>query len=90
MRNLGNLFDWLNGANFVVGMHYGNEYCARSQGPADIVGIDASEAIDSQVRHRGTEPFEEPTGIYHCRMFHFGGNNVSIRSSTCEEHPLRA
>jgi hypothetical protein len=23
-------------------------------------------------------------------MFHFGGNNVSIRRSTCEEHPVES
>ena len=90
MRDLCNLLEWLNGANFVVGMHYGNKDCARSQGPADIVRVDASKAIDSQVRHRRTKPFEEPTGIDNCRMFHLGGNDVSIRSSTCEEHPLES
>jgi len=90
VNDLCNLFEWLNGSNFVVGMHYGNEDCARSQRPADIVGIDASEAINSQVRHRRTELFEEPTGIYHCRMFHLGGNNVSISSSICEEHSFKS
>jgi hypothetical protein len=71
-------------------MHYGNKDCARSQRPADIVRIYASKAIHSQVRHRRTEPFEEATGIYHCRMFHLGGNNVSVRSSACEEHSFES
>ena len=53
-------------------------------------GSTRSKAINSRVRHRRTEPFEEPTGIYHRRMFHFGGNNVSICSSTCEEHPFES
>jgi hypothetical protein len=71
-------------------MHYGNKDGAPSQRKADIFRIDASKAINSQVRHRRTKPFEEATGIYHCRMFHLGGNDVSIRSSTCEEHPFES
>src|SRR5713101_3057855 len=71
-------------------MHYGNKHGAPSQRPADIFRIDASQAINSQVRHRRTKPFEEATGIYHCRMFHLGGNDVSIRSSTCEEQPFES
>jgi hypothetical protein len=71
-------------------MHYGNKDGAPSQRPADIFRIDASKAINSQVRHPRTEPFEEVTGIYHCRMFHLRGNDVSIRSSTCEEHPFES
>jgi hypothetical protein len=71
-------------------MHYGNKDGAPSQRPADIFRIDASKAINSQVRHRRTKPFEEATGIYHCRMFNLGGNDVSMRSSTCEEHPFES
>ena len=90
LRDLCNILEWLNSANLVVGMHYGNKDSAPSQRPADIFRIDASKAINSQVRHRRTKPFEEATGIYHCRMFHLGGNDVSIRSSTCEEHPFES
>jgi hypothetical protein len=63
VRYLCNILDRLNGANFVVGMHYGYKDSTRSQGAADIVGVDASESINSQVRHRCTDPFEEPAGI---------------------------
>src|SRR5712692_5629120 len=90
VRDLCNLLEWLNSANLVVGMHYGNKNGAPSQRPADIFRIDASKAINSQVCHRRTKPFEEATGIYHCRMFHLGGNDVSIRSSTCEEQPFES
>ena len=90
MRDLCNLRDWLKGADFVVGMHYGNKDCALSQCPADIVGVDASKAINLQIRHRRTKPFEEPTGIDNGWMFHLGGNDVSIRSSTCEVRPLES
>ena len=75
MRDLCNFLDWLKGAHFVVGMHYRNKDCALSQGMADIVRVDASKAINSQVGHRRSKPFEEPTGIDNCRMFHLGGND---------------
>src|SRR5689334_20739225 len=88
--DLSNFLDWLNGSDFVIGMHYRNKDCSWSQGPADIVRVDASKAINWQVRHRGTQPFEEPTGIDNCRMFHLAGNDVSIRSFACEEHPLES
>jgi len=71
-------------------MHYGNKDRALSQGTADIVRVDASKAINWQVRHRRSKPFEEPTGIDNCRMFHLCGNDVSIRSSTCEEHAFES
>src|SRR5215471_6074748 len=84
------MFEWLNGANLVVSMHDGNKDCARAQRPADIVRIDASKAINLQIRHRCTEAFEEPARIYHCRVFHLGGNNMGIRSSACEEHTFES
>jgi hypothetical protein len=87
-RNMCNLFYWLDSADFVVGMHYGNKKCARSQGSANIVRIDASKAIDPQVCNRRTKPFEEPTGINYGRMLNLRGNDMGIRPPICEEHPF--
>jgi hypothetical protein len=86
-RDLANFLDWLKGANFVVGMHYGNENGAWPQSAANIVGVDTSETIHSQVGYGSAKPFEEPTGIDDCRMFDLGRDDMSIRSSACEERP---
>jgi hypothetical protein len=88
LRDSRNLPDWLNGADFVVGMHYGDKERARLQGPADIIGIDTSKAINSQVRYLCTEPFQEPTWIYYRRMLPLGSNYMRIRPSICEEYPF--
>src|SRR6266567_6636646 len=90
MRDLCNLFDWLNRADFVVGMHYGDKECARSQGAANIVRIDSSKSISPQVFNRRTKPFEEPTGINYRRMFHLRGNDMGIGAPICEEHPFES
>jgi DNA-binding transcriptional LysR family regulator len=53
--DLCNLFNGLNGANFAVGMHYGNQDRARSQGPpvmksfAAVMEVRNTEAIKRMV-----------------------------------------
>src|SRR5262245_55476293 len=90
LRDPRNLLDWLNGADFVVCMHYSNKERGRLQGPSDIIRIDASIAINSQVRHCCTEPFKEPTGIDYRRVLHLCGDDMRICASVSEEHSFES
>src|SRR5678816_2083844 len=47
--NRANLRNWLNRADFVVGVHDGNQDRAWSNRATNIVGIDTAEAVDRQI-----------------------------------------
>ena len=56
--------------------------CDRS---ATITGVDPSRPVDAQIRHLGTEPLEEATGLDRRRVFDLGGDNVVRTASSGEE-----
>ena len=48
-------------------------------------GVDPSRPVDAQIRHLGTEPLEEATGLDRRRVFDLGGDNVVRTASSGEE-----
>ena|SRR5215467_16074713 len=54
--NPGNLRDRLNGANLIVGVQYGNEYCMGRDGSSDVIGGNSAESIHGQVRNCSPQP----------------------------------
>jgi hypothetical protein len=55
--------DGLSGANFVIGVHHGNQDRGRRHRALHIVGVDSAEGIHRQVRDLSPNPFQKPAGI---------------------------
>src|SRR5262249_50950293 len=77
-RHPANLGDGLQTANLIVGMHHRYEKGALCNGPCNIFGIDATVAINRNVRHRGPEPLKKPAWVEDGRVLNGRGDDGSI------------
>src|SRR5581483_11330096 len=87
--NTGNIRNWLNCADLVVGVHRGYQNGFRGNRAPHIVGIDTTESIHRQVRRSGAEPLKEPARIDDSRMFHLRRDEVRLGFRFGEEHALQ-
>src|ERR1044072_2981743 len=60
--------DRLDRAHLVVGIHDADEERVRRNGAAEVVRVDAAEAIDSKIRHPRAETLEKPARRKYRRM----------------------
>src|SRR4029077_20163088 len=66
----------LDGAEFVVGMHNGDENRSRADSIAQIVEIDQAIAVYGEIGNANTLFFKSLTGVEHCFVFDGGGDDV--------------
>lgn len=67
--NAGDLFNWLNRSDFIIGVHHRYEKCLRTDRTANIVRIDPAKSIHANQGHGSAESFNEPARFEHGRMF---------------------
>jgi hypothetical protein len=79
-------FDRLDGANFIVGVHDADDDRARSDRPAQVIGIDAPESIYRQVSCPGAEAFKKSAWLNDRRVFDPGGDDVIAPVALCKVH----
>ncbi len=66
----------LNGAEFVVGVHDGDEHGFRADGVAQVVEINEAVAVDREIRDGDTLFFESLTGVENGFVFNGGRDDV--------------
>src|SRR6266545_4252309 len=84
----GNVGDRLNGSNLVVSVYDGDQDRAGSDGASYVVRLDTPEAVHANVRHRSAHTLQKTTRIDDGRVFHLGGDDVSVIRSLGEKHAL--
>src|SRR5882672_8372069 len=87
--NTGNVRNWLNRADLIVGVHHGNQNGLRGNRTPHVVRIDAAVSVHRQVRHCGAQPVKEPARIDDSGMFHLRCDEVSFGLPHSEEHALQ-
>ena len=70
------LFDRLDRANLVVGVHDADEDRARRDGLSEVVGIDAAAAVHGQIRCAGAQACEKPARCDDGRVLDLRGDDV--------------
>ena len=70
------IFDRLNGADLVVGVHDAHKNRAGREGSAKILGVDPPGSVDWKISHARAKPFEKPAGLDDCRMLDAGRDDV--------------
>src|SRR5438477_8856887 len=85
----GAFFDWLNCANFIVGVHDADKNRARRDRAAQFAGIDASGTVDRQIGHPGAELFEKPARFEDSWVLDAGGDDVVALFAMGEERALQ-
>lgn len=70
VEHLGHVRDGLNGADFVVGRHDGDEFCLGRDGVLQMFDRDASVGIDGETGDPGTSLLGGMTCVEHGGMFY--------------------
>ncbi len=72
----GNLTNWLDAAHLVIGMHYRNQDCFRTNGHFQFVQFHNSKLIHIYISHFKTVSFQIVTHLKNSRMLHRGSDDV--------------
>jgi hypothetical protein len=80
----------LNGANLIVGVHYGNKYGMRPNDPSHVIRVNSAKAIHGQVRNLSPHALEKTARAENGGMLNLSGNDVSPGFSVGEENTFES
>ena len=85
-RDAGDLGDGLHGAQFVIGVHDGDQHGLRAQRAPHVLGIHDAAGADRQTRDGNTFALQLGRGREHGGMLDGAGNQVGLRASRRADH----
>src|SRR5437868_5306448 len=88
MRNSGTIFDWLYGANFVIGEHDADKNRVRRNRALKIVRVDSAGAVNRQVSHLCPQAFEESARFDNGRVLDPGCDYMIAPVTQRKKHAL--
>jgi len=87
-RDGADLFDRLDRADLVVGVHDADQDGARGDGAANGLGIDAARRVDGQICHARAEPLKKPAWGENGGVLDLGRDDVLALVAEREECAL--
>ena len=89
MGDLGDLLQGLQNPGLVVGVHDGNQDGLRPQCAAQLTGRNQAVTVHIQIGDLRAILFQEGTGIQHCLVFGFGGDDVIAFGTVSPAGPFK-
>jgi len=86
----GAIFDRLDGADLIVGVHDADKDRAGCNGSAEIVRVKSTCAIDRQIGHVGTKVLKESARLDNRRVLDLGRDDVVTLVAVSKKHALKS